>query len=228
MAKKLTRKAKRNIELLIIISIVLVSIIFWNSIIIYPIKFSVILFHEISHGIFSILTGGKIVEIQIYSNLSGSCISIGGVEFLIASAGYLGSLVFGSVLFLSAYKHKNSLWSTTIISVILILFAISYITSTVGIIASFVLAIVLFISPRYLPKPVHSYIMKILGLISCLYVLVDIKSDLLTLENRQSDANILHAITGIPAFVWAILWLGISITVVYFLMKNSYKKGMTI
>jgi hypothetical protein len=228
MAKKLTRKAKRNIELLIIISIVLVSIIFWNSFIIYPIKFSVILFHEISHGIISILTGGKIAEIQIYSNLSGSCITVGGVEFLIASAGYLGSLIFGSVLFLSAYDHKKSLWSTTIISIILILFAISYITSTAGIIASFVLAIILFISPRYLPKSAHSYIMKILGLVSCLYVLVDIKSDLLTLEQRQSDANILQAITGIPAFAWAILWLGISTAVVYLLMRKSYSKGLTI
>ena len=106
MAKKLSRKAKRNIELLITISIVLVSIIFWDSMIIYPIKFSVIIFHEISHGIFSIITGGKVVEIQIYSNLSGSCISVGGVEFLIASAGYLGSLVFGSLLFLSAIIIK--------------------------------------------------------------------------------------------------------------------------
>jgi len=228
MAKKLTKKAKRQLEISIILFIVIVSIVFWNSIIIYPIKFSVILFHEISHGIFSIITGGKIVEIQIYSNLSGVCISTGGVSFLIASAGYLGSLVFGSILFLAAYNHSKSLWSNTIISIILIIFAISFISSTIGIIAAFILSIILFISPRYLPKSAHSYIMKILGLISCLYVLVDIKSDLLTLNQRQTDAQILFNLTGIPAFVWAILWLGISVIVVYLLMKKGFRQGLTI
>ncbi|MBL1211788.1 MAG: M50 family metallopeptidase [Ignavibacteriae bacterium] len=227
MSKKISRKAKQKLEITVIITIVLLTILFWNSIFIYPIKFSVILFHEISHGIFTIITGGKIIEMKIYSNLSGSCESIGGVPFLIASAGYLGSLVFGWFLFTSAYNLKNSLWTNTIIAILLSLFAISFISSSIGIIASFVLAIILFISPRYLPKAAHSYIMKILGLVSCLYVLVDIKADLLTLEYRRTDAEILHNITGIPAFVWAIVWLAISAAVIYLMIKTSYRKGLT-
>jgi hypothetical protein len=93
--------------------------------------------------------------------------------------------------------------------------------------ASILLAVILFISPRYLPQMLHSYIMKILGLVSCIYVLVDLKSDLITLEPRETDAQILYSITGVPSIVWALLWLGISIVVVYILLKRSYNKGIT-
>ena len=227
MSKRLSKRAKKRLEVAILITISIISILFWNSIVIYPIKFSVILFHEISHGIFTIITGGRIEEIKIYSNLSGACISIGGVPFLIASAGYLGSLVFGFLLFTSAYNLKNSLWTNSFIAIILIIFGVTSISSTIGIIASFILATVLFISPRYIPKIIHSYIMKILGLISCLYVLVDIKLDLLTLEYRQTDAEILNNLTGIPAVIWAIVWLAASIAVIYYLFKKSYEKGLT-
>jgi len=64
----------------------------------------VILLHEISHGIAAIISSGKSTEINIDLNLGGKCITEGGNSFLIVSSGYLGSFLFGSIIFYSTYK----------------------------------------------------------------------------------------------------------------------------
>jgi hypothetical protein len=69
--------------------------------------------------------------------------------------------------------------------------------------------------------------MKSLGLISSLYVLVDIKEDLLTFEYRETDAHLLAKITGINAAVWGLLWFIISAVVIYFLFRYGYSKGFS-
>lgn len=205
--------------------IVITTIILWDSIIIYPVKLFVVLLHEISHGIMAVISGGKIISIQISENLGGQCITSGGVSFLVASAGYLGSLLFGSAIFISSYNKKYSSWITTIIAVLLILFSANYIIGPVGIILSLLYSAVLYLSPRYFNKTIHMYLMKSLGLISSLYVLVDIKEDLLTLNYRESDTNILETVTGINAAAWGLLWFIISAIIIYFLLRFSFSRG---
>lgn len=213
------------LELAVIIVISTVTIILWNSILIYPIKLFVVLLHEISHGIAAVVSGGKIISIQISENLGGQCITSGGVSFIVASAGYLGSLVFGSAIFISSYEKKFSSWITTIIAVILIFFSANYITGSTGIILAIIYSVILYLSPRYFNKTIHKYLMKCLGIISSLYVLVDIKEDLLTLEYRESDANILENITGINSAVWGLLWFIISAAVIFYLIRYGFLKG---
>lgn len=225
--KKLTKKGKQNLELGIIALIVILTILLWDSIAIYPVKLFVVLLHEISHGIVSVLSGGQIVSIQISENLGGQCVTKGGLPFLVASAGYLGSLVFGSAVFISSYDKNYGKWITTIIAIILILFTANYMVGTVGVVLSLLFSVVLFLSPRYFNEIFHKYLMKSLGLISCLYVLVDIKEDLLTFEYRETDAHLLAKITGINAALWGLLWFLISAIVIYFLFKYGYSKGFS-
>lgn len=223
--KKLSKKEKQYLELGIIALIVLLTILLWDSIIIYPIKLFVVLLHEISHGIVSVLTGGQIVSIQISQYLGGQCNTKGGIPFLVASAGYLGSLLFGSAIFISSYDKNYSKWITTSIAVILVLFTANYMTGSVGVVLSLIFSLILILSPRYFNKTFHKYLMKSLGLISSLYVLVDIKEDLLTFEYRETDAHLLAKITGINAAVWGLLWFGISVVAIYFLFRYGYSKG---
>src|SRR4030042_285917 len=224
--KKFTKKNKRAIELTIIILITILSIIFWNRFVIFPIKTFVVLMHEIFPGIAAILSGGKVINIVVNTNLGGECITDGGIPIFIASSGYLGSLLVGSSLFISAYKYKFSLWICTILSILILLFTANFFNGAFGIATAIAFAIILYISPRYFNKTIHSYLMKILGLISSLYVLIDIKEDLITLTYRPTDAQILSELTGINALFWGVLWLIISLVVVYFLFKESYEKGL--
>ncbi len=223
--KKLTKQQKKNLELGIAVIISLLTILLWKSIIIYPIKIFVVLLHEISHGIAAIMSGGNIIKIIITPELGGETVTTGGVKFLIASSGYLGSLFFGAMLFYSAYNKKFSMWFNTIVAVIILLITVNYLEGSFTIIFSLTFALFLFLSPRMLNDLVHSYSMKILGLISSLYILIDIKEDLITLRIVPSDAQMLADITGIPAFVWGLLWLSVAVVIIYYMYRFSYKKG---
>ena len=222
---KLNKTQKKYLELTIITGITFIAFFFWDSLIIYPIKLFVVLLHEISHGLAAIISGGRVVSLNINLQLGGECLIENGNKFLIASAGYLGSLLWGSFLFISGYNYKISLWSTTIISVILLLFMANFITGSTGIVLSIIFIIVLFISPRYLPKFMNSYILKSLGLISAFYAFIDIKEDVVTLTERQSDAMIIAQITNTHPIIWGLLWLLISSVIIFFLFKYAFDKG---
>ena len=129
------------------------------------------------------------------------------------------------MLFYSAYNKKFSMWFNTVVSVIILLFTVNYLEGSFTIIFALVFTLLLFLSPRVLNDIIHSYTMKILGLISSLYILIDIKEDLLTLRIVPSDAQMLADITSIPAYVWGLTWLVITIIIIYYMYKFSYEKG---
>jgi len=224
------KKKKSNIkkqlqELSVTIGIAVFSIIFWNTFLIYPIKLFVVILHEMSHALAAFLTGGGIEYITISKQLGGATYTTGGSELIIASAGYLGSLVFGSVLFFSSYNKKACIWICTIISFLLILFITNFERGSVTILASAFYAILLYLSPRYFNNTFHTYLVRTLGLISSMYVLVDIKDDLITFSNRVTDSQILENLTNIPAILWGILWFIISVITLFLIFKLSFVKS---
>lgn len=223
--KKLNKKQKQRLELGILITIGILCFFLWDTFVVYPIKLFVVLTHEISHGLAAILTGGKIMAIQINEYLGGECISQGGSRLFIASAGYLGSLGFGVILFLSAYNKKLALWSCTIISVILLLFTANFMYGGIGIALSMLYTVLLFLSPRFFKPIANSYLLKILGLVSILYVMIDIKEDIFTLQIEPSDAQMLADITGIPSILYGMVWFIITGAALYMLFKHAYKEG---
>jgi len=216
----------KEIELGIIITITLLTIIFWENIVFYPIKLFVVMFHEISHGLATVFTGGKINFIQFNSKLGGLCSASGGNKFIIASSGYIGSLIVGILLFIFAYDYKKIQILNFSLALILIFFTANYFVDPVNIVFALVFAIVLLVAPKYLPAPINAYLMKTIGLISSLYVLTDIKEDLLTLTYRETDAQTLAGITSINAIIWGLLWFLITGIAIYFLFKYGYKKGI--
>lgn len=222
---KLNKSQKKYIELTIISVVTFTAFILWDSLLIYPIKLFVVLLHEISHGIAAIITGGNVVSLKINLELGGECVVENGNKFVVASAGYLGSLLFGSLLFISGYNYKISIWTTSIISIILLLFLANSISGSTGIVLSIIFIILLFISPRYLPKIVNSYLLKSLGLISAFYAFIDIKEDIITLTERQSDAMIIALLTNTHPIIWGFLWLVISGVIIFLLFRYAYKKG---
>ncbi len=87
-------------------------------------------------------------------------------------------------------------------------------------------ALFLFVSPQYFPSTAHFYLIKIIGIVSVLYSVTDIKEDSLTKAFVQTDASILENISGISSTIWGIIWFFISIGTVIFLLYFSYKKGL--
>lgn len=214
----------KNFDKITIISIVVISFFFWNTYLIYPIKLFIVLLHEISHGLAAILSGGKILQIKIDYALGGLCSVENGSEILIASSGYLGSIVFGGFLYYAAYHKKYLKLTTSIFALLIIVFAANYINNLFGTIFSILYFLILLFLPRLVNEKVNKIFFSSAGLISMLYVLTDIKEDLFTLEFRQTDAQVLSEVIGFHPIIWGLLWLGIATSIIVYLIKHTIIK----
>lgn len=225
--KRLSAKGEKVFEIIIIVTLVTVAILFWDTSFVFPIKLFVVLLHEISHCIAVLISGGTVKEIQVSYQLGGSCISQGGNEIAAALAGYLGSLVFGVLIFISARKEKVCKFVCCFVALVFIAVAIFFIKSLFGILFSIGFAIVLILLSLLSINFIRTSFIKTLGLLSCLYIIFDIKDDLLSFEYRDTDALILEKITSIPSILWGIAILLFSLIIIYYMLKKDIKKYRT-
>ena len=77
----------------------------WDTAIIYPLKIFVVLLHEVSHAAAAVATGGTVERILLDVNQGGATYTRGGNAFLTLSAGYLGSLLWGTLFILLAFNR---------------------------------------------------------------------------------------------------------------------------
>lgn len=223
MGKK-TNKKDQVTELVILFMLLIISFFLWNTNFVYPIKLFVVILHELSHALAAFLGGGKIVSMNIAFDLSGKCETDGGNNIFIASAGYLGSLFFGLLFFLSPNNTKIGKWVIISTAVILLITTISTATGHAFILLAFILSILLIAAAFYLRIPIVSILVRAFGLISCVYVLFDIKEDILFKSNSISDASILSNLINIPVTLIGAVWIFISVVGIFLAMKFSYKK----
>jgi len=213
-----------NKQIIILIILTILSFIFWNTIVVYPVKLFVVLLHELSHGLAAILTGGKIIKVEISYLIGGSCTTQGGSPFLIANAGYLGSILLGGLLFVQSTKSKNIKFIGLFLSLSIFLITFLYIRNSFGIIFGISFSFILFLLTFILPKKILEWILKFIGLVSCFYVLIDIKEDLFSNPPKGTDANLLYQITGINAIFWAVLWGILALIAIIFFLRKSISK----
>ncbi len=224
-AKKKKRAATGDgKEIAILAAVAVAAVLLWDTAIIYPVKLLVVALHEISHAIVTIFTGGSVLGMNVNSGLYGEVNSEGGNEFLIASSGYLGSLLFGFLIFISADNKKFNTILSTSLSVVLLLFVANFFSDSAAIIILLLYAIFFYASPRYLAPAINYWTMRILGLLCALYVIFDIKEDLFTNEYLATDADRLAMITAVPAVYWSLLWFAASLAIIFLMFKKAYYK----
>lgn len=164
-------------------------------------------FHEISHGLAAIATGGRVSHIEIHLRGSGLCYTSGGIRFIVTSAGYLGASLFGVLLILSVSMLSHRQASMLAIALAgltfgsLLLWARDLVT--ILILLSITAVCLLPIKNNWHPKAIHI----LLQFIGC-YVLLDaIKSPLWLIDGRSlGDGATLAQLTLVPELVWVALW----------------------
>lgn len=194
----------------------------WDSKLFIPIKYFVILMHEINHSIAAIITGGYVIDITIDSNLGAQSRIEGGNIFLISSAGYLGSFLSGALLFYSANNKKLKTFSVICISSIIFLFSTNTIKNSFWSLTFTISSILLIITIKFLPEIISCYMLKLLGFSSCIYILFDIKKDVFN-NNYISDAKIISEASGLSVEFWGFIWLLITLIGLILLIKITYK-----
>jgi hypothetical protein len=220
---KSIRKKDQITELVVLILLLIISFFLWNTYFIYPIKLCVVLLHELSHAVAAFASGGRITEMKIGFDLGGKCDAEGGNAVLIASSGYLGSLFWGLLLFLSPNNKKTGFWIINSVSALILIITFSVSANTSLIILAVMLSAILTASSFYLRIPIITILIRAFGLIGSVYVLFDIKDDLLSNTPQISDATILGGIINVPVVVIGLTWVFISIVAIYLAIRFSYK-----
>ncbi len=203
--------AVRNLAVPILVAVV--AFVFWNTALLYPLKILVVLFHELSHGLAALVTGGSIEHIEISLDQGGVCTTRGGSSFLILNAGYLGSLAWGIAFLVVAARTRHDRLVVGLVGTMLILVTLVYMRSLVGFVYGILAGVVLLGVATMLPNKVSDLLLTVLGTVSCLYAVWDIGSDVIFRHIPGSDAHRLAELTGIPSMVWGLVWIVVSVGV---------------
>jgi len=192
----------------------------WDTAIIYPLKIFVVLLHEVSHAAAAVATGGTVERILLDVNQGGATYTRGGNAFLTLSAGYLGSLLWGTLFILLAFNRwLKPRWIMSGVGASVLLLTLFLVRGFFGFGFGIVFSAALLAGAKYLSQGVNRGFLLGLGLTSALYAILDIKSDVLDRPQLPSDAAMLAEMTGIPTAVWGFLWIGIALLVSAWLLK---------
>ncbi|WP_144208509.1 M50 family metallopeptidase [Shewanella donghaensis] len=170
-----------------------------------PFKWFESYFHEISHGLAAIVSGGVVNQIQLFPNGAGLCFTQGGFAPLITFSGYFGAALWGYVIFLLATWRAGIRFTLGILGVTVISSLILWARDllTIGILIS--LAVV-FLSPlKFDHSAWLNSLLRMLGLMIVLNAMAS-PTVLFGLAG-QGDAAKLSQLTWIPAWIWVIMWL---------------------
>jgi hypothetical protein len=91
----MTLSSRQQLILFIVVAFIIDYLPFINL----PFMWSETFFHEISHGLAAMITGGEILNVTLNFDGSGHCTTLGGTNFIITFSGYLGSALWGLLIY---------------------------------------------------------------------------------------------------------------------------------
>jgi len=191
----------------------------------WPFSWMMTFFHEISHGIAALVTGGSIDSIRLHLRGSGLCTTIGGISFIISLAGYLGAVIWGMGIYLMADKlnkrhtDEMALFMASIVLLSAILWGRDIITLLIMALLIALLVMVMKLNDNAFIK----IALKFIGI----FILLDaIKAPLHLIDGRHyGDGARLADLTGIPELVWVMIWFSIAVSGLYALWSTSNRES---
>ncbi|GLX77073.1 membrane zinc metalloprotease [Thalassotalea insulae] len=185
-----------------------------------PLKWFESYFHEMSHGLAALATGGSIVSIQLFPNGAGLCTTRGGSSFVISFFGYAGASLWGMIIYRVAAMHQRmaQLFSGIIALVIIITMVFWLADWLTFVILSVLLTIVLL---KFKLKNLN-YFQWLLQIIAAVVLLNSVKSPLYLIDGRMlGDGASLAQLTLIPEIIWVAIWCALGMLAIWTLMKTK-------
>jgi len=179
----------------------------------HPIRLFVTFLHEFGHALGAVLTGGWVEDVQINADGSGFTRSVNGNRPITIMGGYLGSALFGNLLFYVGAKGKRTVKPMLFLVILSMLVTGFYwfnslFTTGVLIVFAIVLGIIA------VKTNFGAEVLMFLGLASVVYIIQDFNvgptSDLKAYE---------EVMVFIPAQVWMYIWLGVAILLLVFNLR---------
>jgi len=185
-----------------------------------PFKWLESYFHEISHGLSALVTGGSIVQIQLFPNGSGLCTTRGGLNFLISFMGYAGAIFWGALIYSIASVHQRI--AKIFSGLVICLFIVSLLFWIRDILSFVIVTILLSIFIAQFKLPKSHYLQVALKLTGILVLVNSLYSPWYLIDGRSlGDGAALAQLTMIPEFIWVFIWSIIGISSLVLLAKKS-------
>lgn len=197
----------------------------WDTPAIYPMKIFVVMLHEISHGIAAVATGGTIEKIVLDPQQGGACHCPYGNAFITLSAGYLGSLLWGVAMLQTAGSRRIPKQPVVfLMGAAVATLSVLYVRNGFGLLFGLGFGGALMASAWLLGPKISRIVLTVLGLTSCLYAILDIKSDVLDRPHLRSDAAMLAEMTpGISTTTWGLAWIAVALVVSGTAFRRAYR-----
>jgi hypothetical protein len=176
-----------------------------------PLEILVVFFHEAAHALMTLATGGQVLEMAVTIDQGGHVLSVGGSRFLTLSAGYLGSLLIGAALLLTAAHSRHDRFVLAGLALLMALLTVLFMRNLFGLAYGIGMALAMLAIARFLPAIVSDYALRLIGVMSLLYVPRDIFSDTIARSHLPSDAQMLATEYGGGTWFWGGLWLLLSL-----------------
>ena len=230
MKIQISPDARPQVRTLLVATLITLALWFipYADILTYPIRIFVTFIHEGGHALAAILTGGSVMSLSVNTDTSGlTQTTTGGI--IVSSAGYVGATIYGVLLLFLIRKAVAArivlAGSAVFIFLLTLIFGLwkplwnaldpnvqkSGIPFTVA--AGLILSVGLIALARFASARVATFAVSFLAVQCVLNALLDLKT-LLFLSfgsGVHSDAQNMANATGIPAFFWAVIWIGISL-----------------
>jgi hypothetical protein len=193
---------------------------------VYPFQLFNTFVHELSHGLAAIVTGGSFRNFEVYSDGSGVAQSAGGVRWIISSAGYLGSALVGGALILITASGVSPRRVLLGLGIGLAIACVLFVRNFFGIASGLVIAGAIVAAGLRLEARWASWLLLFLAVQTALNALDSlwglVRLSTFHQSGQPTDAGNMAAATGVPAFVWAIVWSGLAILILWQAVRMAY------
>ena len=178
------------------------------------------LIHESAHASMALLTSGKILKIELQNDTSGSTLSVAKSkrsQFLVAIVGYPVAAAAGYLLFWAIVHAFNvyALYTMLFLTSFVLLF---YVRNFFGILWSLIfISILAFILWLNQSKVIDFTVFTLAVVLAVEAIYSSFTLFVIAIENpsEAGDAKLLSSITKLPAFFWALIFVGFNGWIVY-------------
>lgn len=218
----------------------------------YPLRLFATFIHEGGHALAAILLGADVSSLMVLPDGSGEVYSYGSSRLsalIISSAGYLGTTAFGAAILIiirfGVSARKLLYFSGGLVVALTIIFGfiapVRYFFNTVsigGFLFTVVSGLAIGATLILIAKKTGANFVNFTLAFLAVQLIFNAVFDLInvfyisTTTNIHSDAANMAAITGIPAFVWVLIWIGISLVMIslglriYAVRKNQKPESL--
>ncbi len=200
----------------------------------YPIRLFVTFLHETGHALAALATFGGVNRVDLFWDGSGRMQFQGGWQWVVWTAGYLSTTLYGSALLLALRRERNAKRAAAVTACLLIgitaLFAGNLLAVLVGVgVGAGLLALSRYAKPR-----LTHFLMSFLAVQCLLNAFYDVRTLLFISafdSTLDTDARYMEQATGVPSLIWASTWAilsAIMLGVTLFVYYRSLRKRAAI